>query len=642
MIRAFQWDLARQVERLDWLLAQLPSYARWGYQELHLHLEDAVDYPSLPGVARRDAYSWKQFKQLVSAATDCGIKVVPIANLLGHTQYLIKTDPWRDLNELRGSDGAALPVGQICPSHPQALAVAEKLVTDLAPLCTAGKIHFGLDESFHLGKHPRSRREIEKVGLASYFAQWVNQLHRLAKSHGLETAIWADMLILLPEAIPQLPAGIMAYDWYYHAFRRHPRFELYNFAEYNLAPALAAQGIEYWGCPMNGAFRHEPLPVFGERLANAVSWWNRCKRTGAHGFLVSSWEANHLTPEMTTIVDAAIAGLWLEGDATDASTLLRRGFERVHGSKNAASQAHLALACDDRAFAGYARAERNEFWDTAHGDGGSARAAAETRFFKRAIERKISEPLKRSLVWRLYLSEREHFVRASSDDVLKARRLWQRKKRTKLKDLFARMQKATRAFEQQIIRGKQAASALNDLTRKRNVCSANHRIIDADQQKLKAWKRWLSAVVRNPEKLLEASPIAGRWQLCLTVHATRPAANAVVIQQQNESGEWIDLRQRHTIEFRSLSAQPRSQIKRPWSVPIAYVELPLRIALRGVGEVAISQVKLTDGLVTRSNRSWRIATRKRLGTTAPACGWLNLEWTKNNAELALDFDTAKD
>ena len=116
----------------------------------------------------------------------------------------------------------------------------------------------------------------------------------------------------------------------------------------------------------------------------------------------------------------------------------------------------------------------------------------------------------------------------------------------------------------------------------------------------------------------------------------------MVIQQQNESGEWIDLRQRHTIEFRSLSAQPRSQIKRPWSVPIAYVELPLRIALRGVGEVAISQVKLTDGLVTRSNRSWRIATRKRLGTTAPACGWLNLEWTKNNAELALDFDTAKD
>ena len=27
MIRAFQWDLARQVERLDFLQAQLPRYA---------------------------------------------------------------------------------------------------------------------------------------------------------------------------------------------------------------------------------------------------------------------------------------------------------------------------------------------------------------------------------------------------------------------------------------------------------------------------------------------------------------------------------------------------------------------------------------------------------------------------------------
>ena len=52
---------ARQVERLDVLLKLLPRYADWGYQELYLHLEDAVEYPSLPAVARRDnreEYPW--------------------------------------------------------------------------------------------------------------------------------------------------------------------------------------------------------------------------------------------------------------------------------------------------------------------------------------------------------------------------------------------------------------------------------------------------------------------------------------------------------------------------------------------------------------------------------------------------------
>lgn len=101
MIRAFQWDIARQVERLDWLHAQLPRYADWGYQELYLHLEDAVEYPSFPGIARKDAYRHRDLLKLVKAAETVGIKTVPIVNLLGHTQYLIKTPELRELNELR-------------------------------------------------------------------------------------------------------------------------------------------------------------------------------------------------------------------------------------------------------------------------------------------------------------------------------------------------------------------------------------------------------------------------------------------------------------------------------------------------------------------------------------------------------------
>src|SRR3954467_9841120 len=112
MIRAFQWDLARQVERLDFLKKLLPRYAGWGFEELYVHLEDAVHYPSLPGVARNDAYTYKAFGKLVQSATKIGIRVVPIVNLLGHTQYLIKDPDLRDLNELRDAQGKPLERGQ--------------------------------------------------------------------------------------------------------------------------------------------------------------------------------------------------------------------------------------------------------------------------------------------------------------------------------------------------------------------------------------------------------------------------------------------------------------------------------------------------------------------------------------------------
>ena len=332
MLRAFQWDLARQVERLDHLLALLPRYAAWGYQRLYLHLEDAVDYPSLPGVARADAYAWSDLEKLVATAGSHGIQTVPIANLLGHTQYLIKHPDWRDLNELRDpATGAPLPVGQICPLHPRTPELVARLFADLAPLCTAGEIHAGLDESFHLGKHPLSRTEVAEVGLAAHFARHVTRLHVAASRHGLRLGLWADMLALLPEAIPLLPthAGLAAYDWYYHPFGRHPRLELRNFAEYDLAPALRAAGIDYWACPMNGAFRHESAPVWTDRLQNLAAWWRRAQATGAAGYLVTSWEPYRLSLPTTTLVDAAAATLWLDpATPDDPATLLAAGLRR--------------------------------------------------------------------------------------------------------------------------------------------------------------------------------------------------------------------------------------------------------------------------------------------------------------------------
>lgn len=637
MIRAFQWDLARQVERLDWLIAQLPRYAEWGYQKLHLHLEDAVDYPSLPGVARTDAYSWSQFERLVTAADEAGITVVPIANLLGHTQYLIKTPEWRELNELQNADGSPAEIGQICPDHPRTLDVAQRLIDDLRPLCTAGKLHVGLDESFHISKHPRSRTRIERMGLPKYFADYVTRLNELTASADLKMAIWADMLIMLPEAIESLPTGIAAYDWYYHGFARHPRFELFNFQEYDLTKPLRQRGIDYWACPMNGAFRHEPLPVFGERLANAVSWWKRAAETKAAGFLVSSWEPSHLTPELTTVIDAAIAGLWLDGDTHDHATLLRRGFRRATAIPQPAKETRLALSCDERAFAGYAQAERNIHWDTSPINEGSAREAAKVRFFERAITRAQFEPLQISLRWRRYLAQRECLVRKATRGVLRARRQFTRGHEEECRKLLLKLRDDATGFADLLREGKAAADAMWRLTRTRSPTGPNHEILQLDRQKLTAWKRWLKAGLQSPAKLHSTSPALGSWQLGLTVHAIRPNANVVVVQQQSPDGEWVDLRQRHTIEFRSGAARRRSPLKRGWSLPIENPKLPLRIALRGLGEVAISAVSLTNGPDTKWNRSWPQATRKHLGHPAPESGWPDLDWDTNQDVIALEF-----
>jgi len=600
MIRAFQWDLARQVERLDVLQKLLPQYASWGYHELYLHLEDAVVYPSLPGVARPDAYTYKQLAQLVDTATHAGIKVVPIVNLLGHTQYLIKDPELRDLNELRAPDGSALERGQLCPLHPRTLEIAESLLRDLAPFCTAGKVHVGLDESFHIGKCPHCREEIVRNGLARHFAGHVGRLHAIVRFLGLRMGIWADLLNFIPEAIPLLPASVIAYDWYYYPFRRHPRVELFNFAESDLATPLRARGIEYWGCPMNGAFRFEPLPIFRDRLANLRSWWQRCRKTGAGGFLVTSWESYRLALEMTTVVDAAAASLWLDGGAPDSDLdWLTRGFARVFGKTGARTAAKAALACDRYPFSGYARWQLNDRWDIGVALDQDKESVNAEKHFARLVRQKLPAPLAASIAFRHYLAQRDAFVQASASGVF-ALRNHLAKPRTGKKaptlTLLSRLEADTRAFAHALAAGRKAARIMWRRTRNPKVRGQNEAILDADATRLRTWREWLRAVRRTPEKVFAASPVCGAWQLTFIVHNFAPALQRVVVEQRQPDGSWRELLGRHTIEFRAEAASPRTGIRRPFSVPVGSPDDVLRISVHGLGQVGIERIELTNGV----------------------------------------------
>lgn len=616
-VRAFQWDLGRQVERLDWLLAQLPRYANWGYQELYLHLEDAVEFPSVPGVARHDAYSYRQMERLVQTATQVGIKVVPIVNLLGHTQYLIKVPALRDLNELTGPEGSPLPSGQICPLHPRTLEVAEKLLRDMRPFCTAGKVHVGLDESFHLGRHPLSRAEIARIGLGAHFAGHVNRLRDLTRELGLRMGMWGDMLYFLPEAIPLLPADTIIYEWYYYGFPRRPRVELFNFAENDLGERLRARGFEVWGCPMNGSARYEPLPHFTDRLDNILSWWRHGARIDTTGLLVTSWEPFRLAMEMTTVVDAAAASLWLNPGTTDPREMLTRGFARVFGKTSARKSAQVALACDRHPFSGYPRWQANERWDTVSRREPLAPYRQEVRHFAKLLRdsRRLPAPLRTSVEFRHYLAVRELFLRLAAREA--------GPKTTRATRIAAR--DYTKALQV----GQRAVRAMWRFTRDRRVRGANERILRQDAQRFRAWQR--------------GEPVfGGPWQLCYTVRNFAPALQLVGAEQQQADGSWRPLQSCLTIEFLTEAAQPRGPFVREHAAPVSWdgqpAHLPaLRLVLRGVGQVRIEHVELRCG-----RKIWPLTPRsKKLGKPAPKAGLPELDWTKVQDAWPLNEPTTR-
>jgi hypothetical protein len=622
-IRAFQWDLSRQVERLDVLLDLLPKYSQWGYEELYLHLEDAVEYPSFPSVARADAYSHREMERLVRAASDVGIGVVPIINLLGHTQYLIKTPELRDLNELRAEDGSPLEQGQICPLHARTLKVAATLMDDVKPFCTAGKLHVGLDESFHLGRCPRCRAQIAERGLAYHFADYAGKLHDLVAQHGLLMGLWADMLYFIPDAIEQLPTDVIAYDWYYYPFDRYPRVELFNFKEVDLAKPLRARGIEYWGCPMFGAFRYEPIPIFKDRLANLRAWWKRCEEVGAGGFLVTSWEAYRLALALTTVVDAGAASLWESERQISDEQWLARGFERVFAVSRAEANAaaRLVRKLDPYPFSGYAAWELHTDWTVRAGLASRKsleQSARELRVLSAdAIKRKLPRVLRASARLRGYWEERALFVQTMADGVFELRAALGK---TREKAVLGKLAAITRAFEPRWRAGRHAARIMWEATRDPNRHGQNEGILTDDMRRLREWRAWLQAAAKHPALALARTPVCGAWQCVFAVVNFEPAVQRISLEQQQPDGSWREIRGRHTIEFRAEAAIPRANFAHPFSAALDEIDGALRVVCRGVGRVRILDAHCTNGIETR----WARARDFVLGRRAPKAGLPNV------------------
>jgi len=453
--------------------------------------------------------------------------------------------------------------------------------------------------------------------------------------------MWADMLALLPAAIPLLPTGIIAYDWYYYPFSRLPRVELHNYAECDLAAPLAAQGIEYWGCAMNGAFRHEPMPVFGERLGNARDWWRRCAEVNAGGFLMTSWEPSRLAVELSTVVDAAAATLWTDPGADDATSLLTRGFERVFGHAQARELARAALRADEHAFTGYARWEINERWDGAATRDGKARYQKERSYFRRLSARGASRPaaFQATMEFRRYLAERDTFVRGAASRILNLRRRLARRGTgdPSVRRGLTVLGEEARDFAGSIRQGARAARAMWQLTRDPQRTGPNEALVVRDRERLTALSLWIRRAVRSPAKVVEPSPVCGRWQLRFEVRLRAPALQKVVLERRDADGRWTATHSRFTIEFRAAGARAESDIRREFSAPVPDRSTPLRIGVRGVGQVEISRIELTDGATILHPRLPNPHARHRIGAPPQRTGFPILDWETNTGEIVLEF-----
>jgi len=658
MKRAFQWDLGRQIEKPGFLMDWIPRYAEWGYEQVYLYLEDAFDFPSVPGVGRHRAFTPKQMDQLVAKATSYGLEVVPVAPLMGHTSYLLKVENLLHLSESRDARGKPLNGGQLCPLHEGTSRLARRLIKDLQPYCTAGIMHVALDESYAIGSCPRCRREIKSVGLPRHFANHATRLHEMCRELGLRMGMWADMLYYIPEAIAMLPKDTIAYDWYYYPFKKFPKIEIYNYADVDLTGALRKAGLDVYGCPNNGPFLYEPLTPFLDRLRNILSWWHYGQRKKVQGMLITSWSPVRASIELNCWVDAAAASLWLDSGITSPKEMLKRGFQRVFG-KPGVSFSRTAAAAEKYQYTGYHRWQANGPWGKLASFESLAPWKREQQYFQKlarqAADQKMPVPLTESLKMRSYIAERDLFIREGSTLLAMARRATARGKTFDAGQAIRSIEKRANELKRFTSTAIKATRTLWKRSRYLDDPNPNLEILKKDIQQIADIRSFLATCLKNKRHIWEPSPLLGRWHLLFWVRNFAPALQGTAVKVQQPNGDWETIHSLYSLEFTADAGYSNTNFLRRHSVPLKWngkAPFRVRIAIHGIGQLEVYGFQLTNGVdvhaplkavqgkgpvqhlkrVTNANRPGAI-----LGKLAPRKGFPSIDWSANQAWIELTF-----
>src|SRR6476469_4317665 len=149
-LRMWTYDLAReQAPTLDNLRSLAEVTLSRGYNALGLYMEHRFAYPSTPWTHGAGVVTPEMVRALQQEFAE--LQLVPFLNLLGHMEGFLYTERGRSLAEekFRGL--------QACPSNPDTVELANKILDDTLQIFSSPLIHIGGDETAQLGVCARCR-----------------------------------------------------------------------------------------------------------------------------------------------------------------------------------------------------------------------------------------------------------------------------------------------------------------------------------------------------------------------------------------------------------------------------------------------------------------------------------------------------
>ncbi|MDR3690300.1 MAG: family 20 glycosylhydrolase [Fimbriimonas sp.] len=276
-LRMWTYDLAReQAPTLDHLRRLCDLSLESGYNALGLYLEHRFAYPSTPWMHGKGCLTPETVRVLQDEYPF--LQIVPFMNLLGHFEGFIYTEEGRRFAE------STFKGMQACPSMPEFQSLAAGLVDDVLSVFNSPIVHIGGDETWQLGACPTCKERVSEYekrpgvdGKAQIYGEHFGPLARRVVEAGRGPAVWGDMFVDHPTALPMIPGDTLIFNWQY-----------FQSSQVN-SNVFRDAGFEVVYCPAlhtyNATWLHLPQSERNvrENARDAV-------RDDAYGVCVTTWE----------------------------------------------------------------------------------------------------------------------------------------------------------------------------------------------------------------------------------------------------------------------------------------------------------------------------------------------------------------
>lgn len=229
--RGFYHDITRgKVPTVKTLKSLIDTLAYYKINSLQLYVEHTFPFKELGDLVEKTGYlTAEEIKELDDYCYENFIEFIPSLSTFGHLYELLQRDEYKELQETENFEdnyifwGHRMAHHTINPTMEKSIETIKSMLDQYVPLFRTDKFNICCDETFDLQHGKHKGQDTGKL-----YIDFVKKIVAHLQSKGKTVMMWADILLLHPETIQELPEDMIFLNWNYDANPKESQFETFG------------------------------------------------------------------------------------------------------------------------------------------------------------------------------------------------------------------------------------------------------------------------------------------------------------------------------------------------------------------------------------------------------------------------------